>query len=134
MKMDNIIREQLNKIRHLNETAEETSNGIPVDGNDPQIQEIQSNIRKFVGALKVDEKAEIVYPKEGDVVFNGAITDMNNLKFQFRYKDQGGGLYVWSESLLLTKDVTEKLSKLVMIKEQWKTYWAENISQFENRD
>lgn len=134
MKMDNIIREQLNKIRHLNETAEETSNGIPVDGNDPRIQEIQSNIRKFVGALKVDEKAEIVYPKEGDVVFNGAITDMNNLKFQFRYKDQGGGLYVWSESLLLTKDVTEKLSKLVMIKEQWKTYWAENISQFENRD
>lgn len=134
MKMDNIIREQLNKIRHLNETAEETSNGIPIDGNDPQIQEIQSNIRKFVGALKVDEKAEIVYPKEGDVVFNGAITDMNNLKFQFRYKDQGGGLYVWSESLLLTKDVTEKLSKLVMIKEQWKTYWAENISQFENMD
>ena len=134
MKMDNIIREQLNKIRHLNETAEETSNGIPIDGNDPQIQEIQSNIRKFVGALKVNEKAEIVYPKEGDVVFNGAITDMNNLKFQFRYKDQGGGLYVWSESLLLTKDVTEKLSKLVMIKEQWKTYWAENISQFENKD
>ena len=132
--MDNTIREQLNRLRRLNEATEDASNGIPVDGNDPQIQELQSNIRKFVGALKTDEKSEIVYPKEGDVVFNGAITDMNNLKFQFRYKDQGGGLYVWSESLLLTKDVTEKLSKLVMIKEQWKTYWAENISQFENKD
>ncbi len=55
---------------------------------------------------------------------------MNNLKFQFRYNDQSGGLYICADSTLLTKEIADKLSKLVMIREQWKDYWSNNISQY----
>ena len=35
---------------------------------------------------------------------------MNNLKFQFRYNDQSGGLYIWADSTLLTKEIADKLN------------------------
>ena len=109
---------------------EQQKNEIIIDTNDEKFVEFKNNITQFVGALKFDNKAEIVYPNDSDVVFNGVITDMNNLKFQFRYNDQSGGLYIWTDSMLLTKEVTEKLAKLVVIREQWKDYWSNAISQY----
>ena len=129
---DEFTRKYFRKIRNINEnynqTGEQDSVIIPKD--DEKLNEFVNNITKFVGALKIDNNAMIVYPKQGDVIFNGIITDMNNLKFQFRYNDQSGGLYIWADSTLLTKEIADKLSKLVMIREQWKDYWANNISQY----
>lgn len=124
----------LDKIRRLNENdlqgVSSQKNEIVIPKNDPTLLEFTKNITKFVGALKIDDNAMIVYPKDGDVIFNGVITDMNNLKFQFRYNDQSGGLYIWTDSMLLTKEINEKLSKLVVIRDQWKDYWTNNISQY----
>ena len=129
---DEFTRKYFRKIRNINEnynqTGEQDSVVIPKD--DEKLNEFVNNITKFVGALKIDNNAMIVYPKQGDVIFNGMITDMNNLKFQFRYNDQSGGLYIWADSTLLTKEIADKLSKLVMIREQWKDYWTNNISQY----
>lgn len=129
---DEFTRKYFRKIRNINEnynqTGEQDSVIIPKD--DEKLNEFVNNITKFVGALKIDDNAMIVYPKQGDVIFNGVITDMNNLKFQFRYNDQSGGLYIWADSTLLTKEIADKLSKLVMIREQWKDYWSNNISQY----
>lgn len=129
---DEFTRKYFRKIRNINEnynqTGEQDSVVIPKD--DEKLNEFVNNITKFVGALKIDNNAMIVYPKQGDVIFNGIITDMNNLKFQFRYNDQSGGLYIWADSTLLTKEIADKLSKLVMIREQWKDYWTNNISQY----
>ena len=129
---DEFTRKYFRKIRNINEnynqTGEQDSVIIPTD--DEKLNEFVNNITKFVGALKIDNNAMIVYPKQGDVIFNGIITDMNNLKFQFRYNDQSGGLYIWADSTLLTKEIADKLSKLVMIREQWKDYWSNNISQY----
>ncbi len=129
---DEFTRKYFRKIRNINEnynqTGEQDSVIIPKD--DEKLNEFVNNITKFVGALKIDNNAMIVYPKQGDVIFNGIITDMNNLKFQFRYNDQSGGLYIWADSTLLTKEIADKLSKLVMIREQWKDYWSNNISQY----
>ena len=129
---DEFTRKYFRKIRNINEnynqTGEQDSVVIPKD--DEKLNEFVNNITKFVGALKIDDNAMIVYPKQGDVIFNGIITDMNNLKFQFRYNDQSGGLYIWADSTLLTKEIADKLSKLVMIREQWKDYWSNNISQY----
>lgn len=129
---DEFTRKYFRKIRNINEnynqTGEQDSVVIPKD--DEKLNEFVNNITKFVGALKIDNNAMIVYPKQGDVIFNGVITDMNNLKFQFRYNDQSGGLYIWADSTLLTKEIADKLSKLVMIREQWKNYWSNNISQY----
>lgn len=131
---DDITRKFIKKARVLKETIENgieyQKNEIIVDKNDANYKEIQNNITKFVGALKIDDKSQIVYPKDNDVIFNGVITDLNNLKFQFRYNDQSGGLYIWSDSMLLTRDVSEKLAKLVIIREQWKDYWSNTISQY----
>lgn len=132
---DEQTRLYLSKIRKLNEDVTQNpiaeKNEIVIPKNDSKLIEFTTNITKFVGAVKIDDNAMIVYPKEGDVVFNGVITDMNNLKFQFRYNDQSGGLYIWTDSMLLTKEISEKLAKLVIIRDQWKDYWTNNISQYD---
>lgn len=145
---DDITRKFLAKSRKLNEdfqsdiqngenptqnqnlAPQEQKDEVVIDKNDDNFIEVQNNITNFVGALKIDDKAEIVYPKDSDVVFNGVITDMNNLKFQFKYNDQSGGLYIWVDSMLLTKDISEKLAKLVVIRDQWKEYWSNTIGQY----
>lgn len=134
LKKTRIIKEEFS-IKDNSDENNETINKseIVIDKNDEKFSEFCNNITKFVGAIKIDDKAQIVYPKDNDVVFNGAITDMNNLKFQFRYNDQGGGLYIWAESTLLTKEITEKLAKLVLIREQWKDYWASTINQYNEK-
>ena len=129
---DEFTRKYFRKIRNINENYNQTSeqDSVVIPKDDEKLNEFVNNITKFVGALKIDNNAMIVYPKQGDVIFNGIITDMNNLKFQFRYNDQSGGLYIWADSTLLTKEIADKLSKLVMIREQWKDYWTNNISQY----
>lgn len=136
---DNRTRDILKNLRKLSEEAQQqsaqnTNDGIKVNKNDEGYSQLITNINKFVGALQTDENSLIVYPSQNDVVFNGIISDLNNLKFQFRYNDQSGGLYVWVDSMLLTKDVVEKLAKLVVIKDQWKTYWNENIDQYAQKN
>lgn len=132
---DSITRKFLQKVRAITEELETTEGKekqkeVVIGKDDAKFSEFISNITKFVGALKTDEKSLIVYPQQGDVIFNGVITDMNNLKFQFRYNDQSGGLYIWVDSMLLTKEVSEKLAKLVVIKDQWRDYWSNNINQY----
>ena len=129
---DDFVRNFLRKAHKLKEDINNTQNSdeIVIDKNDEKFQEFSNNITKFVGALRVDDKAQIVYPNDSDVVFNGIITDLNNLKFQFRYNDQSGGLYIWADSLLLTKEVSDKIAKLVTIRGQWKDYWSASISQY----
>lgn len=136
----NLLKEHSNKNlktviteEFQNNEQPQTQNEIVIDKSDGKLIELQNNITKFVGALQVDDKSEIVYPLEGDVVFSGVITDMNNLKFQFKYNDQSGGLYIWADSMLLTKEVAEKLAKLTVIREQWKDYWSSNISQYNQK-
>jgi hypothetical protein len=136
---DEVTRNYLSNYRKLKEEFETTQNDsnqsqdknqITINENDQSMIDLKSNINKFIGSLKMDANAQILYPSQGDVVFNGMITNMNNLKFQFRYNDQSGGLYIWTDSMLLTKDISEKLAKLVTIKEQWSDYWTENISNY----
>lgn len=146
---DSFVREYLKKARKLREDFDNSStnnadsmgdvvdtgsnnqeNEIVIDKNDEKLKEFIGNITKFVGAVRVDDKAQIVYPKDADVVLNGVITDLNNLKFQFKYNDQSGGLYIWTDAMLLTKETAEKLAKLVVVRGQWKDYWANTISQY----
>lgn len=126
---DDITRKFLNIARKLNEDTNNEQE-IIIDRNDEKVQEFVSNINNFVGSVQIDNRSTIVYPNDNDVIFSGVITDLNDLKFQFRYNDQSGGLYIWADSMLLTKDVSDKLSKLVVIREQWKDYWGNNISQY----
>jgi hypothetical protein len=107
-----------------------TSEEVKIPQNDMYFTELKTNIQKFVGAIKTDDNSLIVYPADSDVTFSGEIIGLNNLKFQFRYNDQSGGLYIWGDSVLLTKDVADKLAKLVVLKDQWKTSWDEKITEY----
>ena len=67
---DEFTRKYFRKIRNINEnynqTGEQDSVVIPKD--DEKLNEFVNNITKFVGALKIDNNAMIVYPKQGDVI------------------------------------------------------------------
>lgn len=133
------FRNMFNRIHRLNEeleTATSTNNNggeVKIPQNDPYFIELKNNLIKFVGQVNTDENSLIVYPSDNDVVFNGVIVGMNNLKFQYRYNDQSGGLYIWGDSVLLTKDAADKLGKLVILKEQWEDYWSENIDNYKKQ-
>lgn len=135
---DQITRSFLNKIRlsenrkdtNLQILREENENEIIVDRNEEVFTETIGNINSFVGSVKVDDRSMIIYPNSTDVIFNCVISDLNNLKVQFRYNDQSGGLYIWADSMLITKITADKLTKLVSIKENWHKYWSENITDF----
>lgn len=123
------------RMRYLKEDAEvqpqgQSSQEVKIPQNDQYFVELKTNIQKFVGAIKTDDNSLIVYPENSDVTFSAEIIGLNNLKFQFRYNDQSGGLYIWGDSVLLTKDVVDKLSKLVVLKEQWETTWDEKITEY----
>ena len=135
---DQITRAFLNKVR-LSENRkdtnpqilkEENENEMLVDRNEEVFTETISNINSFVGSVKVDDRSMIIYPNSTDVIFNCVVSDLNNLKIQFRYNDQSGGLYIWADSMLMTKVTADKLAKLVSIKENWHKYWSENITDF----
>lgn len=112
------------------DVAQQTSGDVKIPQNDMYFTELKTNIQKFVGAIKTDDNSLIVYPSDSDVTFSAEIIGLNNLKFQFRYNDQSGGLYIWGDSVLLTKDVADKLAKLVVLKDQWKTSWDEKITEY----
>ncbi len=129
-------RNMLSKIRLYEaeevETSQENSSEdtVVIPESDPYFNDLKNNLIKFVGGVNLGSDSLVVYPKDNDVIFNGSITSLNGLKFQFRYNDQSGGLYIWSDSVLLTKDTIDKLNKLVTLKEQFSTYWDENISNY----
>ena len=135
---DQITRAFLNKMRlsenkkdtNLQILKEENENEMLVDRNEEVFTETISNINSFVGSVKVDDRSMIIYPNSTDVIFNCVISDLNNLKVQFRYNDQSGGLYIWADSMLMTRVTADKLAKLVSIKENWHKYWSENITDF----
>lgn len=113
------------------ESAQQTSSEeVKIPQNDMYFTDLKTNIQKFVGAIKTDDNSLIVYPSDSDVTFSAEIIGLNNLKFQFRYNDQSGGLYIWGDSVLLTKEVADKLAKLVVLKDQWKTSWDEKITEY----
>lgn len=109
----------------------ENSEGIPVT-DDPkfgnQTLTTQKEAAKEIGAdFKNFDTPLIFYPEDGDLVLSGEIPDMNNLKFQFRYKDSSGqGCYIWTEGLQLTDDNVKRINKIQGFYKNWKDDITEN--------
>lgn len=109
----------------------ENSEGIPVT-DDPKFGNrtltTQKEAAKEIGAdFKNFDTPLIFYPEDGDLVLSGEISDMNNLKFQFRYKDSSGqGCYIWAEGLQLTDDNVKKINKIQGFYKNWKDDITEN--------
>ena len=109
----------------------ENSEGIPVTDDSKfgnQTLTTQKEAAKEIGAdFKNFDTPLIFYPEDGDLVLSGEIPDMNNLKFQFRYKDSSGqGCYIWAEGLQLTDDNVKKINKIQGFYKNWKDDITEN--------
>lgn len=123
-----ITKKMLNVIRE----AQEIKDGIPVT-DDPKFGDkaLTNQIKSFKDTLKCNvefsDNPLIYYPQDKDLVFAGVITDMNNLKWQFRLNDPSGdGCYIWVQALSLSDDNLAKINLIRNYYVNWKNQLIKN--------
>lgn len=96
--------------------------GVPYTMQDEVMANITQTAKTQFGADFSQSKTPMIYyPEDGDVVLSGVISDMNDAKFQFRFKDSSGcGCYVWTSPLQLTDETIKKLSVINGVFKNWK--------------
>lgn len=116
----------------INESTENLNDGIPITddsefGNNVLTQQ-KEEAKNNIGADFRNYETPLVYFKsDGDVVFSGEIPDMNNLRFQFRYRDSSGqGCYIWVNGLQLTDENIKKLNRIAGFYKNWKDSITQN--------
>ena len=127
------IRESMDSFRNVGKLlkefnehdTKETDNemdAVPYTMQDELMANITQVAKTQFGAdFSQSDKPMLYYPKDGDVTLSGVIGDMNNAKFQFRYKDSyGNGCYIWTEPLQLTDETIKKLSVINGVFKNWK--------------
>lgn len=115
-------------LRLINEStnANQSQDSIPVTdepkfGNKTLSTQIKSFKDIIKGNVEFGENPLIYYPNDKDLVFAGTITDLNNLKWQFRLNDPSGdGCYIWVEALQLSEDNLRKVNLIKNYYTNWK--------------
>lgn len=102
--------------------TDEKTDAVPYSMQDEIMANITQTAKTQFGAdFSQSKEPMLYYPKDGDVTLSGTISDMNDAKFQFRYKDSSGnGCYVWVSPLQLTDEVIKKLSVINGVFKNWK--------------
>ena len=110
------------KYTNQTDTKEDDTDAVPYTMQDEIMANITQTAKTQFGAdFSQSDKPMLYYPKDGDVTLSGTISDMNDAKFQFRYKDSSGnGCYVWVSPLQLTDEVIKKLSVISGVFKNWK--------------
>ena len=115
-----IIREGLNVMRRRRMLTEEVNrnnnDAVPYSREDELMTSIMETAKTQFGADFSKYKTPMLYyPKDGDVTLSGEISDLNGLKFQFRYKDSSGnGCYIFVDNEKDdNSDVVNKYLKLL---------------------
>lgn len=106
----------------LQESVEEkTGESVPYTTNDELMSSIMETAKAQFGAdFNGFTNPMLYYPEDGDVVLSGKIPTLNDMKFQFRFKDQNGGCYIWSSPLTLNKDTLSTLNRIYGVFDNWK--------------
>lgn len=116
------MRSLINEERSINSVEDEDT--VPYTNKDEIMNNILSTAKAQFGAdfSKYFNPSPMRYfPKDGDITLNGEISDLNNAKFQFRYKDSSGmGCYIWNEPLQLTDENIKKLQTVLGVFKNWK--------------
>lgn len=115
-------------LRLINEStnASQNQDSIPVTdepkfGNKTLSTQIKSFKDVIKGNVEFGDNPLIYYPNDKDLVFAGTITDLNNLKWQFRLNDPSGdGCYIWVEALQLSEDNLRKINLIKNYYTNWK--------------
>lgn len=126
------IYETFNRIRALNEAegnptdqqaAQQENDTVPYTSQDTLMTNTLESAKQEFGAdFNKIKNPMLYYPKDGDITLSGIIPEMNDARFQFRYKvGDGAGCYVWSNPYLPISDKTiQLLSKVNGVCKNWR--------------
>lgn len=125
------IYESFNQIRVLTEDNDynqqsnnsDDTNAVPYTAQDTLMTNTLESAKQEFGAdFNKIKNPMLYYPADGDITLSGIIPEMNDAKFQFRYKvGDGAGCYVWSNPYLPISDKTiQVLSKVNGVCKNWR--------------
>jgi hypothetical protein len=122
----NDIYESFRILRENNNTKEnenKTPDAVPYSAQDTLMTNILASCKQEFGAdFNEIKNPMLYYPEDGDITLSGVIPEMNDAKFQFRYKvGDGAGCYVWSNPYLPISDKTiQTLQKVNGVCKNWR--------------
>jgi hypothetical protein len=156
MAKNDVTRDMLNKIRHiqenvvnkkilLKEESDKKSDAIAITDEPKfgqnvltnQIQQFRSLVESGaqfskVNTEKVSDCPLIYMPSNGNLIFSGVIPSLNNMKWQFVLKTStGNGCFVWSDGLILNKENMQILNKLHGFYLNWREQWNSESADLE---
>jgi hypothetical protein len=109
------------------EVPEETDSdmgddAIPFTEQDNVLGEYKTQATTAFGADFKDNPNPLIYYKSSDdIIFSGIVPDLNNMKFQFRYRDSNGeGCYIYSDPVQLTDNNISKINKIYGFFKNWR--------------
>lgn len=133
--MNNDISKMLNILREAEEKAEQegktsmtdtnkpTDEAVPYTAQDTLMTNVLASSKQEFGAdFNSIKNPMLYYPKDGDITLSGVIPEMNDAKFQFRYKvGDGAGCYLWSNPYLPISDKTiQTIQKVNGVCKNWR--------------
>lgn len=118
------IRDSFRLLREASDKNDRQSqDSVPYTQQDTLMTNTLQSAKQEFGADFNSIKNPMMYwPKDGDITLSGIIPELNDAKFQFRYKvGDGAGCYVWSNPYMPVSDKTiQILSKVNGVCKNWR--------------
>ena len=113
----------LREANDRNNNPKDNNDAIPYSAQDTLMTNVLAAAKQEFGAdFNQIKNPMLYYPNDGDITLSGVIPEMNDAKFQFRYKvGDGAGCYVWSNPYMPISDKTiQTLSKVNGVCKNWR--------------
>ena len=127
--MNDEIRDMLAYLREAKENLEKEQSedinmdAVPYSAQDTLMTNVLASCKQEFGAdFNGIKNPMLYYPNDGDITLSGIIPEMNDAKFQFRYKvGDGAGCYLWSNPYLPISDKTiQTIQKVNGVCKNWR--------------
>lgn len=126
--MDKFNQDIYNTFRLLREaendnSRDNTEDAVPYSAQDTLMTNVLASAKQEFGAdFNQIKNPMLYYPSDGDITLSGVIPEMNDAKFQFRYKvGDGAGCYIWSNPYMPISDKTiQTLNKVNGVCKNWR--------------
>lgn len=115
--------EQIKVDADIDTNDNKNKDAVPYTQQDTLMTNTLSSAKQEFGAdFNNIKNPMLYYPNDGDITLSGIIPEMNDAKFQFRYKvGDGAGCYIWSNPYMPISDKTiQLLSKVNGVCKNWR--------------
>lgn len=117
-----ILREGIDKT-NIEKQEQKKLEAVPYTAQDTLMTNtLQSAKQEFGADFNSIKNPMLFYPADGDITLSGVIPELNDAKFQFRYKvGDGAGCYIWANPYLPISDKTiQVLGKVNGVCKNWR--------------